>query len=89
MRTVLLGLAGLIIAACGEGEGSDQKTYGAKPSTRETVEQTGGESAGTPANQEITGTPTGMSAGPGAGPVSTPSDGSISQNQSRPMQAPQ
>lgn len=87
MRTVLLGLAGLIVAACGQGEGSDQKGYGAKPSERETVEQTGGEQ--TPDNQEITGTPTGMSGGPEGGGESVPSDGSMSQNQSQPMQAAQ
>lgn len=85
MRTVLLGLAGLIIGACGEGDGSDQKTYGAKPSTRETVEQTGGEAAGSPANQEITGIPTGMTqSGDGLSTGATPSE-----NQSRPMQAQQ
>jgi hypothetical protein len=89
MRTVLLGLAGLIIAACGQGEGADQKTYGAKPSERETVEQTGGEGGETPANQEITGTPTGMSGGPEGGTDGGPSDGSMTQNQSRPMQAAQ
>lgn len=87
MRTILLGLAGLALVACGEGEGSDQKTYGAKPSERETVDQTGGEQ--TPDNQEITGTPTGMSGGPEGGAEGEPSDGSMSQNQSQPMQAAQ
>lgn len=89
MRTILLGLAGLALAACGEGEGSDQKGYGAKPSERETVEQAGGEGGETPANQEITGTPTGMSGGPDGGTEAGPSDGSMGQNQSRPMQAAQ
>ena len=87
MRAILLGLAGLALAACGEGEGSDQKGYGAKPSERETVDQAGGEQ--TPDNQEITGTPTGMSGGPEGGTESVPSDGSMSHNQSQPMQAAQ
>ena len=45
MRTILVGLAGLALVACGEGEGSDQKTYGAKPSD-ETVELTGTSASG-------------------------------------------
>ena len=89
MRTILVGLAGLTLAACGEGEGADQKTYGAKPSERDTVELASGEGEDTPDNQEITGTPTGMSGGPEGGSDAGPSDGSISQNQSQPMQAAQ
>lgn len=87
MRTVLLGLAGLTLVACGAAEESDQKAYGAKPSERETVDQAGGEQ--TPDNQEITGTPTGMSGGPEGGTESVPSDGAMNQNQSQPMQAAQ
>ena len=91
MRAILVGLAGLAVAACGEGEGSDQKTYGAKPSD-ETVELTGtsasegglSDAAGdTPDNQEITGTPGGMSGGDSGGVA----PGSPTQNQSRPVQA--
>ena len=92
MRTILLGLAGLALASCGQadGEATGQNNYGAKPSERETVDQTGGDGGEAPANQEITGTPTGMSGGgPEGGTDGGPSDGSMSQNQSQPMQAAQ
>lgn len=88
MRSVLLGLAGLALAACGDAGGStgESNSYGAKPSGRETVELAGDE-GDLPDNQEITGTPTGMTQGGGGEASSTP--GQMSQNQSRPMQAAQ
>lgn len=86
MRTILVGLAGAVIAACGGEGASEGKTYGPKPS--DPAETGGAGAAGQSSGEDVVETTGGGSTG--GEMTGGVSDGSTpSQNQSRPMQAAQ
>ena len=84
MRPLLIGLSGLMLAACGSADDAEQ-TYGPKPGHETPSTPGGGNQIGPPQNA---GEPaTGVSTAPDPSGGGAPAGAGPSQNQSRPMQA--
>ena len=82
MRMLWVGLAGLVLAACG-GEGDAEQTYGAKPSADTTDASGAAESPNVVGGEPSGQAPSTPDPSGGGVPVGT----TPSQNQSSPMRA--